>query len=952
MSEPGTTPAGPGSPTACAAGLCVLGAALMWRGLPLWWVGGACLVSAAALLHHGWGGRLAALRDWGARPRSVLGLRYAPASAAPTALGLGLITAVATLMMADVFGGERPVSFDHTVHYFKAHQLHERFLTQGRLYGWSHRWFAGYPVNYLYPIGADLWVNAVHALGLGALSFSRAYGVAFWLMHVLTGVAGYRFGKAVAGSALVGLMTGLLLITDLSAFRHGGWAYTVVYGVWPQALSLAFVLLGLCHLPAIFERGSVRPLGAFGLWFGLAILTHPIVLVFMAVLLVASALAAVFADGVRAATGVARLLMGYCLALWVACLWLLPFLSTRDLTIPMGVWWDSTYEMGRGLWEMSLLPGTIGYVLAFGLCALVLALRGRRFALLWPALMCLIVPVVFSSTFVDELRLPALSGAFAKLQYLRISTMVKPCWFALAGYFVVTFLRGARRLVPTPTAPDSPEHGRPRGALAVGGRAMVIALLVLPVVVPTAEFAFTNHVDKSLRTVRDRQFQADRERLTAYLRSELPRDGFYRLGIFTAHNHDLVDLAVELDLPIFKRGFTPCANFVYKMRTRDREVLQAVNVRYVIAKKALPDEDFEQLERFGIYRVFRYRHYRRAPYEVIAGHAQVRMRRFEDERIEFDVAPGGHGKLRLAVSWFPRWRAYRDGAPVVITRTKLAAEPDTTGFMTLPLGPGHYRVVFERSLGDRLAPPFGLAGALLCLGLMVAGDRRRWPLWARLQAALDRLSGPTFARTRTRALAGLGGVLLVAVVGLSEWRPPVEVGGALSGMKIRAVRFDFLEQLSRARVWYAFGDGTRRCRRIGERFVCPDSEGVLDAERYVASSPATIEEYRMVRCIRARPQERAALHIRFPRVPRGDAVVGYYGVEFEGRLLFRRRPVRFDVDIDGARAYSADTEEDNRMHWFKAPLPPGDGTADVRFSVTAPNVRKRWLCFHAQVVDL
>ena len=49
------------------------------------------------------------------------------------------IVCVASVMMWDLVEGERPVSHDHTVHYFKAWQLHEHFLSEGRLLGWSHR---------------------------------------------------------------------------------------------------------------------------------------------------------------------------------------------------------------------------------------------------------------------------------------------------------------------------------------------------------------------------------------------------------------------------------------------------------------------------------------------------------------------------------------------------------------------------------------------------------------------------------------------------------------------------------------------------------------------------------------------------------------------------------------------------------------------------------------------
>ena len=48
--------------------------------------------------------------------------------------------------------------------------------------------------------------------------------------------------------------------------------------------------------------------------------------------------------------------------------------------------------------------------------------------------------------------------------------------------------------------------------------------------------------------------------MVQWLREHLPRgDGFYRLGIMTGHNHDLMDLAVELyvrpmDMPLINKG--------------------------------------------------------------------------------------------------------------------------------------------------------------------------------------------------------------------------------------------------------------------------------------------------------------------------------------------------------------------------------------------------------------
>jgi hypothetical protein len=109
----------------------------------------------------------------------------------------------------------------------------------------------------------------------------------------------------------------------------------------------------------------------------------------------------------------------------------------------------------------------------------------------------------------------------------------------------------------------------------------------------------------------------------------------------------------------------------------------------------------------------------------------------------------------------------------------------------------------------------------------------------------------------------------------------------------------------------------------------------------------------MVRCIRARPEQGALLSIGYPSVPVGDAIVGYYGIERAGRLMYKRRPVEFSVIVDGQVAYTGNTESDNKMHWFKADLAREPRRrANVIFSIRAENVSKRYFCFDAQMVNL
>ena len=939
-------------PALLALLMAVVGVLLSAQPTPLWWFGSTLLVVsmvlAARIYRDGLLERYRALE----RPRNVFGITVKPTRAFYDVLYVSLLVFVGTVMMADIVGGERPVSHDHTVHYFKAWQLHEHFLSEGRLLGWSHRWFAGYPAQYLYPIGADLWVNAVHALFMGALSFSQAYAVAFWFFHLFTGLAAYRFGRMIGGPH-VGAIAGLLMLTDLSEFRMGGWAYTIEYGVWPQALSLSFALMALSSMPAIARERRLAPVGVFALWMGLAILTHPAQLIFIVLLLVVTALAAGFADGVRAPSAMLRLVLGSVLALPVAAAWLLPFLSAREETSVMGVWWATTYELAQGLIDLGAFPGTLGWVLAAGCFALVVMLRTRQFRLLLCALMALLIPAVCNSTFVDEFHLADVSTAFSRVQFLRMSTMAKPVWSVLAGYFVVAALARARQLALSARA-HRPRH---ESLARAGALAAVVALLTAPVVVEMGGAFWTRHVRKSMVTESDREYVDDRRELVAWLKKNLPRDGFYRLGVFTGHNHDLMDLGAILDIPIFKRGFTPCSNFVYKMRDKDRAILEAVNLRFAIAKKHLSGSNFELVKRFGKYRLYRFKHYRPEPYSIIEGDGQVSVQRWDDEDIRFTAGAGSTGRIRLNVSYFSRWQAYRDGEPLEMGITYLSEAPDDTGFITLPLSPGQYRLVFERTAADRLALPITVAGLFLC-ALLVVGDRRRRGiamLWRAIDSLCDRLdlvSSARFAGLRRVALGVLAVTVLALGVALAIWRPVIEAD-ELSTLNVRRVRYDLLENLWKASANIEYRHRNQPCLRVGERLVCRDAEGNLDNQRYIASTPATIKEYTMVRCIRARPERDALLSVTFPNVPVGDAIIGYYGIERAGRLMTKRRPVEVQVLINGEPRYKDETKGDNRMHYYQIPLHRVPGRRmNVSFSVRADNVRKRFFCFHGQVVDL
>jgi hypothetical protein len=277
--------------------------------------------------------------------------------------------------------------------------------------------------------------------------------------------------------------------------------------------------------------------------------------------------------------------------------------------------------------------------------------------------------------------------------------------------------------------------------------------------------------------------------------------------------------------------------------------------------------------------------------------------------------------------------------------------------MTVPLAPGRYRFVFERTVGDRLAIPIGATGILICLALVLADRRRFAPGWltraaGAAAARLDALSEPRWRAGRLALVWLAGAAVTAAGVALARWTPPLEAPH-LGPLAIARVRFDFLERVGRADALIRYRKAKQPCLRQGDRLVCRDAEGNLQVDNYVASSPATLKDYILVRCVRARPVEDGLLSITYPRVPLGDAIVGYYGIERAGRLMFKRRPVEIAIHVDGKPAYEGKTQNDNQIHWFTADLPePRAPRADVTFSIRADNVSKRFFCFNAQMVDL
>ena len=929
---------------AVAWALMAAGFLLLWGTTPWWWFGIAGMTVAASVLSPG---LRSALPRWRPGPRVV---------DAGCAL---LVMLVAWLMLDEVAAGDRPVSHDHPVHYFKAWQATTEMLPEGRMWGWSHRLFAGYPAGYLYPIGPDLWVALVHLLGPGA-DVSESYALAFALVHVLTGYGVYRLGERTCGP-WAGLVAAVLFLTDFGEFRYGGWKYTIDYGVWPQTFSLAFVCLALARVPAIIATPRWAPVGTFALFTGLSLICHPMpILLFPVVFVVVAVLRFVTPASDLGAppgmqppgpgAGIWRLGVAHLVGAVISLLWLLPFLSTKDMADRYGVLWRSAYQIGASFIDLDLLKGTWGVAFIAGVAGVAMLLRrtewrGRFVA--WTTILLLAAAV---SSIVDEFHLNALTEAFEHIQFSRLTILLKPFFFIAAGWALVAAWRWLLSATDSPTPPQPASH---RALWARAARNGVLALILGPIVVSFAFDFYTRQIDRELPRLSERKDQEHRDALVAWLNAQPHESPVERVAfVGRTHDHSVVDMAAAIERPIYKTGFTPCSNYVYKMRTDRPTMMGELRVRWGVSDKKLSGGAWREIEQFGPWKVHELKRFDPDPLTVSDGKGPVELVSWADEEIVVRAGAGAHGYLRLPVSHFPRWHATRDGHDVEIEPWEHPADKERSGFMTVALQPGEYRFEFRRSGSDRAAPWIGLIGVLLALLLMLADTRLPAAPWlGRSLTAVGEWLDGLLVRWPGAVPIGSGVVLVlvtIAALALAAWTPPVPYEGSPS-VDIGDVQYDFLERLDEAVVHVMADPEPVRCPWRLDRFVCRPSQWF-----HVASRPERLEGYSERRCISVHPNPDGPVQLRFPSVPAGDGIAGYYGITDSGKKG-RNRAVRLTVHVDGQQQMSKVNRRDARTHWFYTSIDPArfgdDGEAEVVFTVEADDTHMRHFCFYAQMVD-
>lgn len=924
---------------------------------PIWWIGAGLIL--ATIAHASTVAAPSITRTWAqlSQPRTLAKIEYRPSTVlTEVAIFIAFLT-LAAVIMPEAALGDRPIDHDHTVHYTKAWRLQHHFLSQGRLIGWSEQWFAGYPAQYLYPIGADLWVVLINVFTLGLLGFSGAYGVGVYLFWALQGWAVYLFSRA-GFSRTTGVLAGMLLMSDTGTFRFGGWVYSMKWAVWPQLFATALAMIALSKLPEIARRGHTWQIGFFSLFAGLALISHPAMLLFLACAAISAILALWLSPSIKERlSGLVQIGFGFGLAGLIGAMWLLPFLSVRKSSTPYGMQWNTAESMGIQLYSLDIFPGTWAPIVALGLLGLISVLASRRFSHTFVGLFTIILLTASSSTFLSQLHLTDLLDSLTFVQFQRFSMMVKPLWYLLAAYSAVGALSHANTWLKSnrdddkadETTAETPSSWREHG-LSLSARLLLIMTLCAPVIF---HFGYTwskQHLARELTEASTRPYKADRASFIAWAKQNMKVDPKQRARMLiktSKHDHSFVDLGTEIDIPIYKTGFTPAATYKFKPESDNPTLLAALNVRWVLSVgRKQSKKDYTFLKSFGRLHLYELETWSPEPFEIISGEGDVEVISLSEEKQVFRAKPGADGVIRFNTSSFPRWSIKRDGVPLEITPVRVIND-EKTGFMSTPLAPGEYVLEFERRGLDHLAKLIGLVGfliamLLLCSSLAPLRTSRGFELLDRLGSKLRELDHSRPIIARAIGIVGVG-VCLIGAVMLGSWTPKISKTHRELARKDNATPvYDLAENLSNATVFIERNGAMKRCQRATDAHFC----GGYAWEDIKIHSFIDERDKVWRRCIWAHPRPDSTVVLQFDDIPSGAALRGYYGIG-----LFKKSggPVDIAAFIDGQEVFTGETTRDGEFETIDVELENDGSTHQLQLRVSAKETGKRHFCINAQI---
>lgn len=620
----------------------------------------------------------------------------------------------AIFMTPEVWFLERPVTHDHAVHFARIwHWIHQASKMP---WGWNHDWLSGYPTGYMYPFLADWLVAGIHRLfsllSGGTAPLGLSYSLAIILTHFLEGHSLYTLGR-VMGYRKAGFLAGLVFMTQAGAPFVGGWFWTHYMGVWPVSLSISLSIYGCAAFHRLTQDPGPQTAGWFGLWWGLALMSHPLQMIHFSVMLPAMLFAVLWRGRPERRPKFSWLMTGAAVAVAIGSLWILPFLSVNEYSEKVFfVPWKSLPVLLGQLATGTVYKGLLPAMQFVGLAGIVLALRRGKPVMFAIALSCIVLIVTGSTTFYDTFHLGEVSQAFKTVQYLRFQAILRPFWCLAGAVFLLPY--GASIF-------------RRRGKL------MVIALFLvasLPHAMDGLFIKFARHPH-----IRN---HADYEAVVSWLRGVEAMDHrFFRIAVFNEpekpFSHELPELVSRVRSPVLAMNYQPSINFKTAARTLNPETFKLLSIRFLISERANPEVlrfgNWQFRERKGRYFIYETSFWSEkrvswlTPLGQVVDDKNVSQVLSDGNSLVADVSSDTTGFVLFHTAYFPRWRATWTqaggvGRDVEVKARRFTSDVEMTSVTIPDKGSGKIELRFAMNWLDYLAIAIFIVGFCVALGLV------------------------------------------------------------------------------------------------------------------------------------------------------------------------------------------------------------------------------------------
>jgi len=615
-----------------------------------------------------------------------------------------------------------PIPNDHTVHLAKLATLKNQIATEHRWWGWTHDILFGYPLNYTYPSLGYLLILALEVGSGPLLSLDAAYMVFLHLLASFVVITVYALGQRIGGRC-AGFVAALFTIYDEGSSHYGGALWYDGVGVWACQLSLAFHLVFLYLLLQMMEAKTLSKASLAGLCLGLSLLAHPISGVASVIAVAAWLLCLMSTRAVKKAD-LGRLFERTTVmavtGFFLSAVWILPYLSVKDYTLPFPKQWLSLEDILQAM--------AISNFAAMSPALSILGLLGGAYCLSQARTEMRIIPVyallliLFGSTTFQQAT--GLVSIFKEFELIRLAIFLRPL-FAIAAGVLVSLIankaypgcfesNGHRRADFRWTRSVKTVLGQP--TLLLSGA--IVACLMVSLhrfTLPRLAYHWDQKKPSYTLDVRDQLLT----KLDSLSRNE---EGFFRIHISQPELEPstFMDFSRKLGVPVSFDAFYPVTNVRYgNARGQSRADISRYGVRFYVTETPMPrNEVWSLVAQVGPWWVYRINDIAHADcVRVVRGSGQIQDLNISANAITFSASAESPGEIGVYVSPFPRWRLTIDGQPRTWTKLEEPGYPDSA--MILPLESGEYRLVFETSWPEWLGLVLSLWGFILviaCLG--------------------------------------------------------------------------------------------------------------------------------------------------------------------------------------------------------------------------------------------